>query len=390
MSGVKSKIALGAPIFLVALSMRAGINLIGPLIPILKDYFNLSNLSLSILAGIPLLCFSGSSLLMSQFSRFGSSNRIIKWAIFILFIGLLLRATTGLIGLYIFSFVVGIGIAVMNYEIPAWIKEHAPNDAGFMTGIYSTVMGLCGGLAMAIAVPLANLNSFSWRMSMLPWIVLAGATALYWRLKIKDDQIKQDFSARPFWKTQTFRNPIAWAMVVYFGLQSFTYYATATWLPTILTTKGFTLSHAALWVSISGMIGSAIGLMAPHYVNKYSDKRKILVVNSSFIALGFALIALQSGPVIFLWLCITNIGMSINFPVALMLAGTKSRTPESTRNLSTMMQSMGYLLAAIGPTYVGSVYDLSSSWNIAIFAVVFICLVQVLISYVVGKETIIE
>lgn len=390
MSGVKSKIALGAPIFLVALSMRAGINLIGPLIPILKDYFNLSNLSLSILAGIPLLCFSGSSLLMSQFSRFGSSNRIIKWAIFILFIGLLLRATTGLIGLYIFSFVVGIGIAVMNYEIPAWIKEHAPNDAGFMTGIYSTVMGLCGGLAMAIAVPLANLNSFSWRMSMLPWIVLAGATALYWRLKIKDDQIKQDFSARPFWKTQTFRNPIAWAMVVYFGLQSFTYYATATWLPTILTTKGFTLSHAALWVSISGMIGSAIGLMAPHYVNKYSDKRKILVVNSSFIALGFALIALQSGPVIFLWLCITNIGMSINFPVALMLAGTKSRTPESTRNLSTMMQSMGYLLAATGPTYVGSVYDLSSSWNIAIFAVVFICLVQVLISYVVGKETIIE
>ena len=390
MSRLKSKLVLGAPIFLVALSMRAGINLIGPLIPILKEYFGLSNLQLSILAGIPLLCFSGSSLLMRFIGRFGSSNKIIKFAISALFFGLLFRATTGLPGLFIFSFLVGIAIAVMNYEIPAWIKEHASGDTGFMTGIYSTVMGLCGGLAMAIAVPLAQLNSWSWRFSMVPWILLAGVTALYWHLRIKDEAAIEIVPAKPFWKTGAFKNPIAWAMVAYFGLQSFTYYATATWLPTILTTKGFTLSHAALWVSISGMIGSAVGLAAPHYVDKYSDKRKILTINSSFIAIGFALIALQSGPILFIWLCITNIGMSINFPVALMLAGTKSKTPESTRNLSTMMQSVGYLLAATGPAYVGSVFDWSGSWNIAIFAVVFICVLQVLVSRVVGKESIIN
>ena len=390
MSRLKSKLVLGAPIFLVALSMRAGINLIGPLIPILKEYFGLSNLQLSILAGIPLLCFSGSSLLMRFIGRFGSSNKIIKFAISALFFGLLFRATTGLPGLFIFSFLVGIAIAVMNYEIPAWIKEHASSDTGFMTGIYSTVMGLCGGLAMAIAVPLAQLNSWSWRLSMVPWMVLAGVTALYWHFRIKDEAAIEIVPAKPFWKTDAFKNPIAWAMVAYFGLQSFTYYATATWLPTILTTKGFTLSHAALLVSISGMIGSAVGLAAPHYVDKYSDKRKILIINSSFIAIGFALIALQSGPILFIWLCLTNIGMSINFPVALMLAGTKSRTPESTRNLSTMMQSVGYLLAATGPAYVGSVFDWSGSWDIAIFAVVFICVLQVLVSRVVGKESIIN
>ena len=48
-----------------------------------------------------------------------------------------------------------------------------------------------------------------------------------------------------------------------------------------------------------------------------------------------------------------------------------------------MMQSVGYLLAAAGPAYVGSVFDLSGSWNIAIFAVVFICILQVLVSRVV-------
>ncbi|MEN9735657.1 MAG: hypothetical protein RL129_367 [Actinomycetota bacterium] len=390
MSGVKSKIALGAPIFLVALSMRAGINMIGPLVPILKDYFNLNNLAISLLAGIPLLCFSGSSLLMAWVSRLGSSNRIIQWAIGALFVGLLLRATTGLIGLYLFSFLVGIAIATMNYEIPAWVKEHAPGDTGFMTGVYSTIMGVFGGIAIAISVPLAHLNNWSWRFSMLPWIVLAGLTALYWRYKKSDTGGKEVKKASPFWKTKAFRNPIAWAMVLYFGLQSFTYYATATWLPTILTTKGFTLSNGAVVVSIAGIIGSTLGLLAPHYISKYSDKRKILVINSSFIVLGFIMLTLQSGPILFFWLCMTNIGMSINFPVALMLAGTKSRTPESTRNLSTMMQSMGYLIAATGPTFVGTIFDITTSWNWAILGVVMLCIVQVCVSFIVGKETIIE
>jgi CP family cyanate transporter-like MFS transporter len=99
---------------------------------------------------------------------------------------------------------------------------------------------------------------------------------------------------------------------------------------------------------------------------------------------------LQSGPILWIWLLISNIGMSINFPMALTLAGLKTKSAETTRNLSTMMQSIGYLIAAIGPTYVGGIFDISKSWNWAIFGATLIAILQVLIAFVVGKESYID
>jgi CP family cyanate transporter-like MFS transporter len=130
--------------------MRAGLVLVGPLIPILKNYFNLSNSALSILAGLPILCFAATSLVMSKVAKLGSSNRIIKLALTALTIAMIGRATTGLIGLYFFALCMGLAIAVMNYELPAWVKEHAPNDSGYLTGVYVTIMGLAAAVSVAI------------------------------------------------------------------------------------------------------------------------------------------------------------------------------------------------------------------------------------------------
>jgi CP family cyanate transporter-like MFS transporter len=387
--GTKQKLVLGLPIFLAAMNLRAGINLISPLVPIIKNYFHLNNIEISVLAGIPVLCFAGASLFMGIVNKLGSSERIIKWALFSLFIGLIARATTGLFGLFIFSIIVGLSIAVINYEIPAWIKTHAPNDAGFMTGIYVTLMGVCAGIAVAISVPLAHLNHWSWRLSMLPWILVAGISALFWQVK-RSDSVKAPNHVVPFWKSKAFKNPIAWAMAIFFGLQSITFYATATWLPTILTTKDFTLGKGALVISISGVIGSVVGLIIPHHVNKVEDKKIILIAVGLMTAIGFYMLTVQRGSILFLWLAISNIGMSISFPVALMLAGTKSATPEATRNLSTMMQSIGYLIAAVGPTLVGGIHDLSHSWDTAIRAVVIICILQMLTGWFIGKPSTVE
>ena len=80
--------------------MRAGLVLIGPLIPILKSYFDLSNAAISLLAGIPVVCFAATSILMKQVAKLGSSNRIIKWSLTFLTVALIARAFTGLIQLW--------------------------------------------------------------------------------------------------------------------------------------------------------------------------------------------------------------------------------------------------------------------------------------------------
>jgi len=387
---LKSRFRTGSPIFLAAINMRAGLFLISPLIPILKERFGLSIAEISLLAGIPIFCFASTSLLMGQVAKLGSSNRIIKWALTALAFALLARTFTGLVGLYLFSFVMGISIAVLNYELPVWIKEHAPKDAGFMTGIYSTLMGLTGALAIAISVPLAELNSLGWQMAMLPWVGLSIVVAIYWWRKTETETIQRLAKPIHFWRSPTFKNPIAWALVAFFGIESMVFLAAATWLPTILLMKDFTLRGGAYAVSFAGVVGSLAGLTIPHYVSKYRDKRIVLVGASLLTAVAFFAISISSGSIIVFWLCLVHIGFSICFPMCLMLTGTKTLTPEGTRNMSTMMQSMGYAISAVGPGFMGWLYEVFGNWNTALLGLVALTLVQLVMGWIVGKPTLIS
>jgi len=382
---MRERIQTGFPIFLASVNMRAGLVLIGPLIPILKVYFDLSNTALAILAGIPMLCFAASSLVMNYVAKLGSSNTIIRVALLALTIGLIARTFTGLPGLYVFTFVIGIAIAIMNYEIPVWVKEHAESSAGFMTGVYVTIMGVFAAISIAITVPLAELNFLGWRMSMIPWICFAIFTSIYWWQRVPRARGVQSVEAIHFWRSRLFKKLEAWALVLFFGFESMTFYATATWLPTLLTEKSFTLSQAALAVSFAGLIGSLVGLTAPHYISKLNDQRLVLALVSILSAVSFFMISLQSGSILLIWLVLSNIGISIAFPMALLLAGTKSVSPEDTRILSTMMQSIGYILSASGPFLMGTVFEISGSWNVALHAVAVVCILQMCMALIVGR-----
>ena len=164
-----------------------------------------------------------------------------------------------------------------------------------------------------------------------------------------------------------------------------TFYATATWLPTLLTEKNFTLAQAALAVSLSGLIGSLVGLTAPHYISKLTDQRLVLAAISILSAISFFMISLQSGSILLLWLILSNVGISIAFPMALLLSSTKTVSPEDTRILSTMMQSIGYILSASGPFLMGKVFEISASWNVALIAVAVVCILQMFMALIVGK-----
>ena len=365
--------------------MRAGLVVIGPLIPILKSYFNLSNAALSVLAGIPIACYAGTSLVMSKVAKLGSSNRIIKMAILGLTIGLIGRILSGAISLFAFTVVMGISIAIMNYELPVWVKEHAASRSGIVTGIYTTLMGLTSGLAVAISVPLAEINSLSWRLAMAPWAAVAIITCSFWWIRMKDEEVHEVKSSLDYWNTKAVKDPIAWALVAFFGFESMTFYATATWFPTLLTTKGFTLSAAALAVSISGVIGSLIGLMVPHYIQKLHDKRLVFASITAMSMIGFAMVALQTGHILFIWLTLSNIGLSCVFPIVLMLTGEKSNSPEETRSLSTMMQSIGYAVAAFGPFLMGQIYEFSNSWNVAMLAMASASFLQMVAGIIAAK-----
>lgn len=367
--------------------MRAGLLLMAPLIPIISKYYALSNFQISLLLSIPIVCFSASSVIMGFLGQRASSDRIIAYALMALAIGLTMRILTGAIGLFLFTVVIGVAIAVMNYEIPVWVKIHLPESSGMVTGIYVTLMGVGAATATAISVPLAELSVLSWRLSMAPWIALSTAAAIFWFIKRRNIVMVRNSNSAIFWRSNVFKSSIAWSLVFFFGLESMIFYGSFSWLPTILLTKDFSLATAGFSIAISGLIGSAVGLFFPHWISKTTDLRVVLAAISALTGFSFFMMTIQEGSILILWLCLSNIGISMAFPACLLLTSIKSESPETTRNLSTMMQSIGYIISATGPFYVSSIFEIFDSWNIALYAIVFLTLLQLIFGLVVGKPS---
>jgi CP family cyanate transporter-like MFS transporter len=358
-----------------------------PLVPIISEYFALSKIQMSFLLSIPIIAFSSSSLIMGYLGRRASSDRIITLALLFLTLGLTLRIFTGVYGLFLFTGLIGVSIAVMNYEIPVWVKLHVPESSGLVTGIYVTLMGVGAAVATAISVPVAESTDLSWKLSMAPWVLLSIAATLYWLTKRRRYSFKSTTEFSPFWRTKAIKSPIAWALVLFFGLESMTFYGSASWLPTILTTKDFSLAGAGAAIAFSGLLGSAVGLFFPHWISKFKDQRLLLALISALTGFSFLMMTIQDGKILILWLCLSNIGISMAFPACLLLASMKSDSPEMTRTLSTMMQSLGYIISAAGPIYVGTFFEVTGSWNIALVAIAGISGLQLLVGLVVGSPT---
>ncbi len=51
------------------------------------------------------------------------------------------------------------------------------------------------------------------------------------------------------------------------------------------------------------------------------------------------------------------------FPVLLTLIGLRAHTPDGTAALSSFTQSLGYLIAGIGPFAIGALYDATGHWT---------------------------
>ena len=376
----------GIPIFITAINMRAGLVIMSPLYPILKDQYNLSSFQLSFLTSLSVLCFAGGGLVMPLVAKIGNTNRVITFSLAMLSAAIFLRTVGNVSMLFVASLAVGIAISILNFSLPVWVKENAPDHSGLLTGIYITIMGIFAALSIAVAVPMAEATDWGWRFAMVPWLIIALVSTIWWLSKIsKSTEPKREVTTAKF-HMKLFSRPGAWSIAIFFGLQSMLFYGTATWLPTIFVSKGYSLFHAGLVVSITGLFGSLIGIAVPHYASRLKDIQLLLVLLGALIAISFAGMIFDSGWRLVFWLVIVNIGLATTFPLSLMLTVTRSYEASETRSLSIMAQSVGYLMAAIAPGIVGAIFDSTNSWGSALVFPAFLGALLGLVGYFAGKS----
>ncbi len=63
-----------------------------------------------------------------------------------------------------------------------------------------------------------------------------------------------------------------------------------------------------------------------------------------------------------LWVSLIGFSLGASFGLALLFIVLRTADTETATELSGMAQSIGYLLAAIGPTLFGALHDLTEAW----------------------------
>lgn len=367
-------------IVLVSFNLRPAITAVGPLVDFIQKDLNLSHSSIGLLTSLPLLAF----FIVSPFvPRLASriSNEIS------MILGLALITGGSLLRSYILSpsmlflgtFLIGVGIGICNVLLPSIVKEKFPEKVGMMTSVYSTAMGIFASLASGVSVPLAVNQGLGWQGSLAVWIVPAVLALVLWVYLSKNDRSKQvEMAVQSTESKRIWKSPLAWSVALFFGFQSLLFYATVTWFPEILVSKGYDLATAGWLLSLLQIIGLPASFIVPVLAEKFRSQTWLAFSLGIMSAVGYgALLLSTSHFIILMSLVLIGVPLSGSFALGLAFLAMRAKNSQDSSELSGMAQSFGYLVSAVGPIFIGSVYDWTHSW---IVPLVILVLVSILVS----------
>ncbi|HMR49421.1 MAG TPA: MFS transporter [Arachnia sp.] len=374
-----------ALVFLIALNLRPPLTSVGPLLPQIGRDESLSEAMQGLLGSLPLLAFAAVSPLVHHVSRRFGMERSILLALLVLAVGIFARSFTGHVGLWVGTVVIGSAIAVGNVLVPTLVKRDYSSGISRATGIYSACITVGAAIASAVAVPMAD--GTTWRGALAFWAIPVVAVAVVWAPRAfrsppqSATAAPQRAAATP---TSVWRQPTAWLVTAFMGLQSTSFYVLVTWLPTIGIAAGQTERQAGWQLFAFQIVGIFSALVIPRLMRN-PDSQVAAGVASSAPLLAGTLGLLLLPQFAALWAIVAGLGSGASLVVALSLISLRGRGTHETTRLSGMAQSLGYLFAALGPVLAGFLAQVTASWQAPL---VFVCLLtatQLAVSFPAGR-----
>ena len=353
---------------LVALNLRPALSSMAPVLGQVSEGLGLSASQAGLLTTLPVLCLGLFAPLAPVLARRFGSERVILGILLTLALGILVRSALGAVGVFVGSLMAGASIGIIGVLLPGIVKRDFPKHAGTLTGVYT--MALCLGAAMAAGatVPLSTHFDDSWALGLGFWMLPALLAMLVWLPQARQGHglHKVAYRVRGLW-----RDPLAWQVTLYMGLQSSLAYIVFGWLPSILIGRGLNPTEAGLVLSGSVIVQLISSLSAPWLATRGKDQRLAIVIVMLVTLAG--LFGCLYAPIegLWGWAVLLGLGQGGTFALALTLIVLRSKDAHVAANLSSMAQGVGYTLASMGPFAVGLVHDLTGGWDAVgwIFAV---------------------
>ena len=363
-------------IVLVAANLRPALTSAAPLISQIRTDTGISNGVAGLLTTLPLLAFGLLSPVAPRLAlRFGM-ERVLLVSLMVLTAGILLRSAGEVAALFLGTAILGAAIVVGNVLLPSLIKQEFPERAGLMTSVYSTALGISAALAAGASVPVMQLTGMGWQGSLALWALPAFFTAVAWLPQLRRSDRPTDTSAQTSRVSSLWRSPLAWQVTLFMGLQSLAYYVTLTWLPEILREGGMDATRAGWMLALSQAVAIVTMFLAPVIAGRRPSQQGVVVAAVGLSGIGTIGLLVADSTLSALWVVLLGLGQGACFSLALTFFALRAPDSEHAAALSGMAQTVGYLLAAGGPSLFGVLRDVTHAWNVplALLLAITVCL----------------
>jgi CP family cyanate transporter-like MFS transporter len=360
-------VLLAIGMVLLATNLRPAAAAVGPLIDRIKADTGLSAAGAGALTTLPVLCFGALAPLAPALARRLGERSTAALALVVLLIGTLVRLIPGLGFLFLGTALAGAAIAVGNVLLPVLVRGNFPARIGLLTSLYTTALVGFAALAAGVSVPVADAFGGGWRPGLAIWALPAVVALVVWAPQLgRGRRTRADPGAPVTSARSLLRDRVAWSVTVFFALQSAGFYATLAWLPSVFHSHGLSTSYAGFLLSLSLIVGLIPALTVPSLAARAHDQRPFVLGFVLCVAAGWLGVILAPTSVPYLWVVVLGVGQNALFPLALTLIVLRGGPVPSTAALSTMVQTVGYLMAAAAPLAIGAMHDISGSWTPAL------------------------
>lgn len=369
----------------ISFTMRSPITSVGPIIDLLKEQLHISNVIAGFITTIPLLAFAIVSPIVPKIARKYGIERALFLSLFILAIGVILRSTGSSIALYSGTVLIGIGIAFSNVLMPSILKLRFPLQIGLLTGIFTVAMNVTASIAAGVSYPIAS-SAFGWQGALGIWLVFIVIAIAVWfpQTRTVSHQQTQQTGQSPAKKIWQY--PLTWALTFAMGLQSFLFYTTASWIPSMLIEQGMQPSAAGIMFSIMQLSQIPMTFLIPILAGRTNDQRKIVVFFTILYMIGFGGLLLEWTNATIIWMILLGLAGGASFGMCMMFFSVRARNAYEAAELSGFGQSLGYVLAATGPVLYGFVHDQAGSFHKANILYIVVALLVFIFSYISAKD----
>lgn len=371
-----------AAVILVGLNLRMGISSASPLFHELQEMLGYGTFIASMLPTIPVLCFAVAGAATSLVIRRTGLELGIALSLLLLTAGLALRVVDSTWALLAGTVVGMSGLAICNVAMPSFIREHHGHRSASMTAAYTTTMSIGATFASAVSIPLA-MQVGSPTTALAFWAIPASLALLaFVPLSFLGNRTKPAAGAHVSpWPLLATGKGLLFTTV--FGIQSLLVYTVVSWLPHILISRGLEPADAGLMLGIVQGVSIPAVLIMLWMASKPGLLRSSFVLTTSCSVLGF--LALLVLPVELSLVSSILIGLGFGvFPLVMLMLSRSGGSAEETTALSTVAQSVGYLIAALGPFALGLLQGALGSWTLGLAIVLVFAVVQLVFCFKLG------